>query len=181
MPQRTQPHDRIPKRWLVVGALSALCLAGGAGAMRARGLDAGALLGAIGARGASRVSVTVGAVANGSGVGGDVVLDAARRGLSEAVSRAQGGASPGAMGARVTRRGHVFDANVVRVERSAGRVRVEASVVVSTLPGRRYEFASTSAITLTGSGADGDPGLADATRRAMSSATNHALEQLNAR
>lgn len=181
MPQREQPGDRIPTRWLVVGVLSALGLAGGAWAMHARGIDPGALLGAIGARGASRVTITVGAVANGSGVGGQPVLDAARRGVSETVARAQGGASSGAMGARVTRRGHVFDANVVRVERGPGRVRVEASVVVSTLPGRRYEFASTSAITLTGPGADGDPGLTDATRRAMASATNHALEQLNAR
>ena len=75
----------------------------------------------------------------------------------------------------------MLDANVVRVERGAGRVRVEASVVVSTLPGRSYEFASTSAITLTGDRAGSDETMAEATRRAMRSAAEHAITQLAGR
>lgn len=173
-----QPAHRA---WWLGAALGGVTLIAGAWGMHARGIDPRELLGAIGARGGAGGNITVGAVANGSGVGGELVLDAARQGLNSALSRAQGDGPEAARGARVQRRGHVFDANVVRVERAEGRVRVEASVVVSTLPGRRYEFASTSAVTLTGPGASGDSGAADAARRAMSSAASHALEQLSAR
>ncbi|MDP3218044.1 MAG: hypothetical protein Q8S73_28320, partial [Deltaproteobacteria bacterium] len=92
-------------------------------------------------------------------------------------------AEPAARGARVVSRGggHVLDANVVRVVRGPGRVLVEASVVVSTMPGRAYEFASASTITLTGDVADTDEGLHDAVRRAMRSATTHAVDQMTGR
>lgn len=172
------PGSPNPRR-IAVGLAATLALGGAIAGLSLKGIDARGLLGAVGARG-SAAGVTIGAVANGSGVGGELVLDAARDGIRDAIS-ATSGVGAAARGARVARRGHVFDANIVRVERGAGRVRVEASVVVSTLPGRSYQFASTSAITLTGSGADGDPGLTDATRRAMRSAAAHAVEQLRAR
>ena len=88
--------------------------------------------------------------------------------------------SPSSRGARAVSRGggHVLDANVLRVVRGPGRVLVEASVVVSSMPGRAYEFASASTITLTGDVADTDEGLHDAVRRAMRSATTHAVDQM---
>lgn len=180
MNPESNPRARPRASRVIAGTAAAIVLAGGVGLLATRGIDPRALLGAIGARGAgARPVVSVGAVTNGAGVGGDAVLRAARDGLNEAVG-AQSPA-PSARGARVVRRGHIFDANVVRVERSPGRVRVEASVVVSTMPGRRYEFASTSAVTLTGGAVDGESGLVDATRRAMRSAAGHAVEQLGAR
>jgi hypothetical protein len=124
-------------------------------------------------------------VANAAGVGGDAALAAARQGIDDAlaaratVSRV-GLAEPASRGARAVSRGggHVLDANVLRVVRGPGRVLVEASVVVSSMPGRAYEFASASTITLTGDVADTDEGLRDAVRRAMRSATTHAVDQM---
>ena len=171
--------NRPRARVIAAGLTGAVALALAVGAMSARGIDASALLGAIGARG-GRAALSVGAVTNHSGVGGDALRGAAEAGLRDALGGGEA-AGPAARGARVLRRGHVLDANVVRVERAAGRVRVEASVVVSTLPGRSYEFASTSAITLTGDRAGSDDTMAEATRRAMRSAAEHAITQLAGR
>jgi hypothetical protein len=173
------PVNRPRAKVIAAGLTGALVLALAVGAMNARGIDASALLGAIGARG-GRAALSVGAVTNHSGVGGDALRGAAEAGLRDALGGG-GDPAPSARGARVQRRGHVLDANVVRVERGAGRVRVEASVVVSTLPGRSYEFASTSAITLTGDRAGSDETMAEATRRAMRSAAEHAITQLAGR
>ncbi|MFO0624811.1 MAG: hypothetical protein U0325_04285 [Polyangiales bacterium] len=173
------PQKRPRVTVIVAGLAAAVALAAGVGALRARGIDPQTLLGAIGARG-GRAAVQIGAVTNHAGVGGDALRAAAEAGLRDALG-ANDAADTSARGARVLRRGHVLDANVVRVERGAGRVRAEASVVVSTLPGRSYEFASTSAITLTGARADTDEAMADATRRAMRSAAEHAITQLAGR
>jgi hypothetical protein len=171
----------------VVGSLAALSLAVGGWALAARHLDPAALLGSITGAGAARATVAVGAVANGAGVGGDEVIAAARLGLDDAlggragVSRVQ---LPGAAarGARVVggRNAHVIDGTVSRVVRAPGRVLVEASVLVSSMPGRVYQFGSSSTITLTGAAADTDDGLHDAVRRAMRSATTHAVDQMTA-
>ena len=166
---------------IAAAALVSLGLSVGAAALSPRFVDPSALLGAI--TGAARPAVAVGAVANGAGVGGDAVLSAARRGLDDALANVPRAPLPGAArGARVLggRNGHVFDANVVRVVRAPGRVLVEASVVVSSLPGRAYQFASSSTITLTGATADTDEGLNDAVRRAMRSAATRAVDQMSA-
>jgi len=171
--------------WVAGASLLALSLLAGGWALASRSFDPSALLGSIqGARGA-RTPVAVGAVANAAGVGGDAALAAARQGIDDAlaaratVSRV-GLAEPASRGARAVSRGggHVLDANVLRVVRGPGRVLVEASVVVSSTPGRAYEFASASTIILTGDVADTDEGLRDAVRRAMRSATTHAVDQM---
>ncbi len=172
--------SRVP--FVAAAALVSLGLAVGAAALSPRFVDPSALLGAI--TGAARPAVAVGAVANGAGVGGDAVLNAARRGLDDALANVPRAPLPGAAarGARVLggRNGHVFDATVVRVVRAPGRVLAEASVVVSSLPGRAYQFASSSTITLTGATADTDEGLNDAVRRAMRSAATRAVDQMSA-
>jgi hypothetical protein len=171
----------------LVAALTALSLVAGGWALGVRRLDPSAQLGSITGVGAARATVAVGAVANGAGVGGDDVVTAARLGLDDALAGRAGvarvslpvGAS---RGARVVggRNDHVIDGTVSRVVRAPGRVLVEASVVVSSMPGRVYQFASSSTITLTGAAADTDDGLHDAVRRAMRSATTHAVDQMTA-
>ncbi len=171
----------------IAGAsLVAISLAGGGWALTSRAIDPSALLGSINGLGGSRPAVAVGAVANGAGVGGDAVVAAARAGLDDGLSgrtTATPQPSAAARGARVLRPrgGHVIDANVVRVVRGPGRVTVEASVVVSSMPQRAYEFSSSSTITLTGSVADTDDGLRDAVRRATRSAATHAVDQMGGR
>lgn len=172
---------------IAAAAFFALSLAVGGTALSARSFDPGALLGGITGAARARATVAVGAVANGAGVGGDAVLGAARQGLDDALA-GRGNVSrvplPGAAarGARVIggRNGHVIDANVVRVVRGPGRVLAEASVVVSSMPGRAYQFASSSTITLTGAEADTDRGVNDAVRRAMRSAATRAVDQMTA-
>lgn len=166
----------------------ALSLAVGAWAFSGQGVDARSLLGSIGGARGARATVAVGAVANGAGVGGDEVVAAARLGLDDALSTRDNVSrvalpTTAARGARMVgggRNGHVIDGTVSRVTRAPGRVLVEASVVVSSMPGRVYQFGSSSTITLTGSTADTDEGLRDAVRRAMRSAATHAVDQMTA-
>ena len=173
--------------WIAGAAFFALSLAGGALALSRGAVDPNVLLGSIHGTGAARATVSLGAVANGSNVGGDAVLSAARAGVDEALSSradvALAGAAPASRGARVVggRNAHVLDVNVVRVVRSPGRVLVEASVLVSSMPGRAYQFSTDSTVTLTGGVADSDEGLADTTRRAARAATDRAVAQMTAR
>lgn len=139
-------------------------------------VDLAALAGTIGRTARENPRVLVGAVTNSAGLGGDEVVTAARRGIDEALA-----ATPLAARARGRATGHVLDATLVRFERAPGRLRAEASVVVSTHPGRRYEFASSSAVTLTGASAEGERALADGATRAMRSAVAHALSQVGTR
>ena len=171
--------------WAAGAALCALSLIAGAWALSERSaFDYRSLLGVVGRDAGPRAAVAVGAVANATGLGGDEVISAARRGVDDAL-REHANVSQVALaerGARVAAvHGHVLDVNVVRIERQPGRLLAEASVVVSSLPGREYEFASSSTVTLSGSTADTDQAVADAVRRAMRSATSHAVEQMSAR
>ncbi len=171
--------------WVGGAALGALSLGVGAWALGGRSFDPRALLGVVGRDAGPRTAVAVGAVANATGVGGELVLAAARRGIDDAL-REHANVSQVTLAersARVvgSRHGHVLDVNVVRVEQQPGRLLAEASVVVSSLPERAYEFASTSTVTLTGATADGDQAVAEAVRRAMRSATSQAVEQMAGR
>lgn len=173
--------------WIAGASFVALSLAAGGWALSSRAIDPTALLGSINGLNNARPTVAVGAVANGAGVGGDGVVTAARAGLDDGLSgrtTTTPQAPAASQGARVLgggRGGHVIDANIVRVDRTPGRVQVEASVVVSSLPRRAYEFSSSSTITLTGDAADTDDGLRDAVRRAMRSAATHAVDQMGGR
>lgn len=74
--------------------------------------------------------------------------------------------------------GHFFDANIQQVQASANSVRVAVSILVSTYPGRVYEFESSSTITIVSSSASNPDTQADAVRRAIESATDRAVTQL---
>ncbi|MBL8681259.1 MAG: HEAT repeat domain-containing protein [Myxococcales bacterium] len=79
------------------------------------------------------------------------------------------------MRARRLRGAHQFDANIQSVTQQANGVRVAVSIVVSTYPGRAYEFDSSSAVTVSGGGGDPQQG---AISTAMNAAVNRALTQV---
>ncbi len=85
-----------------------------------------------------------------------------------------GGAARGARGAA---RGHVLDANVQSIAAAGPNTRIEVSIVVSSFPGRAYEFESTSAVTLVGAAATPEAVAMDV-RRAMRAATLQAVDQV---
>lgn len=172
--------------WIAGASVVALSMGAGVWALSSHAIDPTALLGSINGLNSARPAVAVGAVANGAGIGGDDVVAAARAGLDDGLAgrtTATPRAPAASRGARVLagRGGHVIDANVVRVARGPGRVTVEASVVVSSMSGRAYEFSSSSTITITGDAADTDDGLRDAVRRATRSAATHAVDQMGGR
>ncbi len=78
------------------------------------------------------------------------------------------------MRTRRLRGAHQFDVNVQSVTQQANGVRVAVSIVVSTYPGRAYEFDASSTVTVSG-GADPRQG---AISTAMNSAVNRALTQV---
>ncbi len=174
-------------RWANVAVAGALLVLGG-GAATARALtsvkgDWGAVISGRG--GGRRVQVGVGAVTNSAGVGGDALAGIAHDAMEGAlasrpeVSTVDARTGAAQQGARVrAARGHVFDANIQTVRLSASSVQASVSIVVSTAPGRAYEFESTSSITLSGPGAVTADGQADCVRRAMSRATERAVDQL---
>lgn len=171
--------DGSRRRWLLGAAVAVAVSTAGLGLAVRSGVDPSGLLGEVSGRGRARVFVDVGAVA--SRAGGDVE-GAAREGVEAAladraeVTREAGGS--GQRGARAMGRGHVIDANVQAIDTGPGRARVSVSVVVSTYPGRAYEFESSSTVTVSGSSVDTPAGRADAVRRAMRSATDHAVDQM---
>jgi hypothetical protein len=181
---------RAGTRWVVVGVSAAALMVSGVGlyahrhggllAMISRsGDDLGGLRGGRG----RRPFVGVGSVSNNSGVGGDDLRTAAREAIdgalqaSDVVTTAEA-SSGGQRGARVRGRGHFLDANIQSIRPGNNSVRVEVSVVVSSYPGRAYEFESSSAITITGGSATTPAAQTDGVRRAMESATRQAVNQI---
>jgi|GEM_PF-3146081 len=175
----------IPRKWLAVGALGA-ALALGAGVATTRyllghGADLADVLSRRGAR-TSPIYVSVGSVTNHAATTGPALDAAAQEGVTSALAeRTEVTTSPtpsgASRGARVTARGHVLDANVQSITAAGGNTRVEVSIVVSSHPGRAYEFESTSAVTLVGAAATPDA-VAMGVRRAMHSATMRAVDQM---
>jgi hypothetical protein len=91
-------------------------------------------LGGLHARG-RQTYISVGAVANNSGAGGDDVRGAAQAGIQEALGADNSvttnpPTSSGSRGARTVVRGHVFDANVQSIRPGNNSVRIQVSVVV---------------------------------------------------
>jgi|LNFM01.1.fsa_nt_gb hypothetical protein len=76
---------------------------------------------------------------------------------------------------RRLRGAHQFDVNIQSVTQQANGVRVAVSIVVSTFPGRAYEFDSSSAVTVSGGGGDPQQG---AISTAMTAAVGRALTQV---
>jgi hypothetical protein len=107
---------------------------------------------------------------------------AAQRALDQALAarpevlRHTGPASqtPQVLRDRRLRGAHQFDANVQSVSPQGAGFRVAVSLVVSSLPGRAYEFDASTAVTVAGGG---DPRGA-ALDRAMSAAVHRAMTQL---
>lgn len=173
-------------RWINIAVAGALLVLGG-GAAVARALtsvkgDWGAV---ISGQGSGRhVQVGLGSVVNNAGVGGDALANVAHDAIAGALaSRSEvttidaSGAAQHSARVRVPR-GHVFDANIQAVRLTAGSVQASVSIVVSTAQGRAYEFESTSSVTLSGPGAATAEGQADCVRRAMSRATERAVDQI---
>ncbi len=130
-----------------------------------------------------RVFVDVGAVTNNAGAGGDALASAAHEAIVMALAArpevTTAAPATGQRGARVMgARGHVFDANIQSVRVAGESVRAAVSIVVSTSPARAYEFESTAAVTISGTGATTPEGQADAVRRAMQRAVQGACDQL---
>lgn len=176
----------IPRKWFALGAFT-VAVALGAGVTTARFvLGQGAnLTDALtlrpGARGAP-VFFSVGSVTNHAATTGAAIDAAAQAGVAGALAeRAEVTTTPpaagAARGARGATRGHVLDANVQSVTTAGAATRIEVSIVVSSYPGRAYEFESTSAVTLVGTGATPEA-VAMGVRRAMRSATMQAVDQV---
>jgi hypothetical protein len=173
-------------RWILAGAALAVALALGAGVFTARRFrtDASGLAVISASVGRGRLYVGVGDVVNNAGTGGGTLQGAAREGIDQALTeRAEvstgapaAGAQRGARG--VSARGHFLDASIQSVQSSGGSTRVQVSVVVSSFPGRVYEFESTSTVTLTGDTAGTPENVAAGVRRAMHTATTRAVDQM---
>ncbi len=172
------------KRWAVVGALAVLASLGAgvfaAKHFAARSPDLEAVL--TGGRRAPPY-VAVASVGNSSGVGGPALQEAAQHGIEEALTQSPDvttTAPPAAAsrGARGAARGHWFDANIQSVQATGDRARVQVSIVVSSYPGRSYEFESSSTVTVTGAGSS-PAALAQGVRAAMAAATRQAIAQMN--
>lgn len=174
----------IPRKWFALGAFTVV-VALGAGVATARFvLGQGAnLTDALTLRpGAAPIFFSVGSVTNHAATTGAAIDAAAQAGVAGALAERTevtttapaAGASRGARGAA---RGHVLDANVQSVTTAGATTRIEVSIVVSSYPGRAYEFESTSAVTLVGTGATPEA-VAMGVRRAMRSATMQAVDQV---
>ncbi len=190
-----KPSSNSRNTTLLAGAALALVLGtGGMYAVRrahgVRGMLAlitsgtGDLNGVRGAHG-RRTYISIGAVANNSGTGGDELRTSAQSGIQEALDAndsvtTEAPTAAASRGARNVARGHVFDANVQSIRVGDNSVRIAVSVVVSSYPGRAYEFESSSAITITGGSATNPSARADGVRTAMRSATRSALQQIAA-
>jgi hypothetical protein len=130
--------------------------------------------------GPAQFLIGIGTVNNQSSVGGAGLAQNAQQALESAL-RAQSGvvvhSGSAAQGQAMIRsqhlRGHFFNANIQNVTQNGGAVHVEVSIVVSSYPGRAYEFDSSSRITITGGAT-----VPDAVRRALESATSRAVNQL---
>ncbi|MDP3279318.1 MAG: HEAT repeat domain-containing protein [Deltaproteobacteria bacterium] len=72
---------------------------------------------------------------------------------------------------------HQFDANLQSITPQGNGVRVAVSIVVSSFPGRAYEFDASSTITVSG-GTPGIEGQRGAVATAMQSVVNRALTQV---
>jgi hypothetical protein len=184
----------LPIRSVAVAGAALALVVGAGGIYAARRAHAGGLLaflsqgtgdlGRMQARG-RQLYISMGTVANNSGAGGDDVRGAAQSGIQEALASSSGitttpPSASASRGARTVVRGHVFDANVQSIRPGNNSVRIQVSIVVSTYPGREYEFESSSAITITGGSATTPAAQADGVRTAMRSATQRALQQLEA-
>jgi hypothetical protein len=133
--------------------------------------------------GVSRPSLLIaaGRVNLQAGIAGELQASA-QRALDAALSarpevlRHTGAASTvaGVVRAQRLRGAHQFDANVQSVSAQSSGVRVAVSIVVSSLPGRAYEFDASTAVTVAG-GADPRAAALD---RAMASAVARAMTQL---
>jgi hypothetical protein len=128
----------------------------------------------------------VGSVNNQSGVRGNQLSRVAQEAMRNALQqRGQVRVHTGALAVaqQIMRqqrlRGHSFDANIQSVQSRSNGVRAAVSIVVSSYPGRVYEFESSTAITISG-GSGGPQVEEDAVRRAIESAANRAVDQLNA-
>lgn len=176
----------IQRPWINVAVAGAF-LVFGAGVAVALGLshvrgDLGAVITAQG--NGRQVFVGVGSVTNSAGVGGDALTAAAHDAMNAALTGHPGvtteaPATATQRGARVSGpRGHVFDANIQSVRLSAESVQASVSIVVSSSPTRAYEFESTSSITMSGPSAATPEGEIDCVRRAMTRATQRAVDQI---
>ncbi len=179
-------------RWVAVGVALSVALGAGGVMVARRGHGVRGLFAFLtqssgdlhGARGrAARPYVGVGGVANNSGAGGDELREAATAGIQDALAGstdvATGPTGAGAQrGARGGGRGHFIDANIQSIRPGTNSVRIGVSIVVSTYPGRQYEFESASAITITGGSATTPAAQADGVRTAMRSATQRAIQQM---
>ncbi len=173
------------RRWINVAAAASL-LALGAGVATAVALShtRGDLGAVISSQGVGRpVFVGLGAVVNNASVGGPALAVTARDSIAGALaSRAGVTTTPAPSAQRGARarapQGHVFDANIQSVRVSAESVQVSVSIVVSTSPGREYEFESTSSVTLSGPSAATPEGQTDCARRAMTRAAQRAVDQI---
>lgn len=187
----SRPTPASSTRLLAAGAAIAIALGVGGVTLARRGHGGRGLLGLLtqgagdlhGARAARHPFVAVGAVANNSGVGGDEMRTAAESGIQDALSSStdvtttQGGAS-NQRSAHAVARGHQLDANIQSIRPGNNSVRIQVSIVVSSYPGREYEFESASAITITGGSATSPAAQADGVRTAMRSATQSAITQM---
>lgn len=173
-------------RWILAGAALGAAFALGAGVFTARRFrtDANGLAVISASVGRGRMYVGVGDVVNNAGTGGGSLQGAAREGIDQALTERSevstgapaAGAQRGARG--VSARGHFLDASIQSVQSSGGSTRVQVSVVVSSYPGRVYEFESTSTVTLTGDAAGAPENVAAGVRRAMHTATTRAVDQM---
>lgn len=142
---------------------------------------------ANGTGGPPRFLITVGTVHNQSGVRGAQLSQIAQQAMQNALQqRPQVRLHTGSVAAaqailrRERLRGHQFDANIQSVQPRGDGVRAQVSIIVSTYPGRVYEFESSTAITITGGSANTPEAADDAVRRAIESAAHRAVDQLNA-
>lgn len=171
------------RKWLTLGvAATLLALSAGGFAsrwMRGRGSE---VTEALSLR-PRQVYVAVGSVTNHSATTGPAIDSAAQAAVAEALAeRAEVTTTPpaggAARGARRAAEGHVLDANVQSATAVGANTRVEVSIVVSSFPGRSYEFESTSAVTLVGASPSPDA-VAMGVRRALRAATLQAVDQMN--
>ena len=134
--------------------------------------------------GSARFLVGVGTVANNSGQAASLqqiarsAIESALQTHPEVVVHAGSAAQGTTMMRSQHLSGHFFDANIQSVQPRGAGVRAAVSIVVTSYPGRAYEFASETAITISGGSAGSPQATEDAVRRAMESAANRAVNQL---
>lgn len=173
---------------LIAGGVTVACVALGGGLFAARALVArggGDMLQVLSARpGAERVYVNVASVTSHASVTGSAIeqpaADAIRTALAERteVTTEAPVARGASRGARGSARGHTLDANVQSIQSVGDTTRVTVSIVVSSYPGRAYEFESSTTVTLLNGAGSTPEGITTGVRRAMHSATLHAVDQM---